>query len=130
LHLKHNKSKRMSTSLSAKRTALQALFFAILLSLLGYSLWASTQQPVWQWRGLTQGSDRWWTIATLMDAYYGFITFFVWLCFKERSMVKRVAWFIAIMALGNMAMASYVLIQLFRLRADEPLSAVLLPRHP
>ena len=65
-----------------------------------------------------------------MDAYYGFITFFVWLCFKERSMVTRVAWFIAIMALGNMAMASYVLIQLFRLRADEPLSAVLLPRHP
>jgi hypothetical protein len=53
----------------------------------------------------------------------------VWLCFKERSMATRAAWFIAIMALGNMAMASYVLIQLFRLRADEPLTAVLLPRH-
>lgn len=111
------------------RTLLMTLFAAILLSLLGYTLWASAQQPVWQWQGPTSGPDRWWTIATLLDAYYGFITFFVWVCFKERGPVARVLWFVAIMALGNMAMSAYVLLQLHRLKPGEPVSSILLPRR-
>lgn len=110
------------------RALLQILFAAILLSLLACTVWASMQQPVWEWRGLTHGPDRWWNIATLTDAYYGFITFFVWVCFKERSFLSRLVWFVAIMALGNMAMASYVLWQLQKLRPGEPASAILLPR--
>ena len=112
-----------------KRIALTLLFGFILLSLLSFTLWASTRQPVWEWRGLLDGPDRWWTIATLIDAYYGFITFFVWVCFKERGTVARIAWFVAIMLLGNMAMASYVLLQLLRLGKDRPLSDVLLPQR-
>ena len=110
------------------RTVLTVLFVAIAVSLLAFTLWAGTQQPVWEWQGLTHGPDRWWTIATLMDAYYGFITFFVWVCVKEKGFMARAAWFVAIMALGNMAMASYVLLQLARLKKGEPLSAILLPR--
>ena len=110
------------------RALLQIVFSAILLSLLACTVWASMQQPVWEWRGLTRGPDRWWNIATLTDAYYGFITFFVWVCFKERSFLSRLLWFVAIMALGNMAMASYVLLQLHRLRPGEPASAILLRR--
>jgi hypothetical protein len=110
------------------RALLQILFAAILLSLLAYTTWASTQQPVWQWRGLVEGRDRWWTIATLIDAYYGFLTFFVWVCFKERSLVVRLAWFVAIMLLGNMAMASYVLWQLHKLPPGAPASDILFAR--
>jgi hypothetical protein len=112
------------------RTALTVLFAAIFLSLLACTLWASAQQPVWEWQGLVREPDRWWTIATLLDAYYGFITFFVWVCFKERGALARVLWFVAIMALGNMAMAAYVLWQLRRLGPNEPLSALLLPKSP
>jgi len=119
----------MSNRRLTKQTGLTVLLSLILLSLLGYTLWASTRQPVWEWRGLLDGPDRWWTIATLLDAYYGFITFFVWVCFKERSTLTRIGWFVAIMLLGNMAMASYVLIQLLRLDKDQPLSAILLPRR-
>jgi hypothetical protein len=90
-----------------------------------YTGWASTRQPVLQWGGLTSGPDRYWTIATLMDAYFGFLTFYVWVFFKESRWLPRVAWFIAIMLLGNMAMSAYVLLQLLRLRADQPASAVL-----
>jgi len=110
------------------RALLQILFAAILLSLLAYSVWASFQQPVWEWQGLSREPDRWWTIATLIDAYYGFITFFVWVCFKERSPLARLLWFVAIMALGNMAMASYVLWQLHKLPAGAPASDILLSR--
>lgn len=110
------------------RTALILLFSAILVSLLCCTLWASAQQPVWEWQGLVREPDRWWTIATLMDAYFGFLTFFAWVCFKERTQPARLAWFVAIMLLGNMAMATYVLIQLFRLQAGDPASAILTRR--
>jgi hypothetical protein len=110
------------------RALLQILFAAILLSLLAYTSWASTQQPVWQWQGLLRGPDRWWTIATLIDAYFGFITFFVWVCFKERGALSRALWFVAIMTLGNMAMASYVLWQLHKLPPGAPASDILLAR--
>jgi len=66
-----------------------------------------------------------WACATLFDAYFGFITFFVWVCFKERALSAKLLWFVLIMTLGNIAMSGYVLLQLFRLRADEPASAIL-----
>jgi hypothetical protein len=111
------------------KTALKILFAGILLALLAYTAWASLQQPVLEWGGLTRGPDRYWTIATLMDAYFGFTTFYVWVVYKERSWVARVAWFVAIMLLGNMAMASYVLLQLARLRPEQPASDILLARR-
>jgi hypothetical protein len=108
---------------------LVTLFAFVLASLAAMTLWASAQQPVWHWQGLTSGPDRWWTRATLMDAYYGFVTFFVWVCFKERSAAAKALWFLAIMMLGNMAMASYVLLQLMRLKPGEPASAILTSRR-
>ena len=110
------------------RRTLILLFGWILVSLLAYTAWASTQQAVWDWQGLVREPDRWWTIATLIDAYYGFITFYVWVCFKESTAAARGGWFVAIMLTGNMAMAVYVLLQILRLKPDEPLSAILLRR--
>lgn len=112
------------------RTFLKLLFSAIFLTMLVYTSWASLQQPVLQWQGLTAGPDRYWTIATLLDAYFGFLTFYVWVCFKERRALPRVGWFVAIMLLGNMAMSAYVLLQLLRLRPEQPVSDVLTSRHP
>lgn len=107
---------------------LKLLFGFILVSLAAYTSWASTQQAVWDWRGLVDGPDRWWTIATLIDAYYGFLTFYAWVFYKEARAAGRIGWFIAIMGLGNMAMAAYVLRELARLREGEPASAILLRR--
>jgi Protein of unknown function (DUF1475) len=69
-----------------------------------------------------------WAMATLYDAYAGFITFFVWVAYKETSFWKIALWLVLILALGNIAMSAYVLIQLFRLKADEPASRVLFRR--
>jgi hypothetical protein len=110
------------------RTGLKLLFSFILVSLAAYTSWASTQQAVWDWQGLVNEPDRWWTIATLVDAYYGFLTFYVWVFYKEARATGRIGWFVAIMLLGNMAMAAYVLRELARLRDDEPLQALLLRR--
>jgi hypothetical protein len=51
------------TTMSSK-TSLKILFSCILLTLLIYTVWASSRQPVLQWGGLTSGTDRYWTIAT------------------------------------------------------------------
>ncbi len=110
--------------------SLKILFGGIFLSMLCYTVWASTQQPVLQWGGLAHGRDRYWTIATLLDAYFGFVTFYVWVCFKERRWLPRIAWFTAIMLFGNMAMSAYLLRQLAKLRRDQPAAQILTARNP
>ena len=112
-----------------RKRALRILFGFILVSLAGYTAWASMQQPVWEWQGLTQGPDRYWTLATLIDAYYGFITFYVWVAYKELRWAPRIGWLIAILLLGNMAMAAYVLLQLHRLPRAAPAAAILSARN-
>jgi len=108
---------------------LQAIFGFILASLLGYTTFASLQQSLLEWQGLVRRPDNWWTIATLIDAYYGFLTFYVWVFWKERRASSRVVWFVAIMLLGNMAMAAYVLRELARLAPGEPAEAILTARR-
>jgi hypothetical protein len=111
------------------KTPLKILFSCILLVMIVCTGYASTRQSVFDWGGLTTGLDRYWTIATLFDAYFGFLTFYVWVAYKECRWLPKLLWFIAIMAFGNMAMASYVLLQLVRLRADQPASAILAARN-
>src|SRR4051794_35592513 len=100
------------------RAGLRILFGAILVSMIVVTTWASLRQPVWQWGGLTQEPDNGWTIATLFDAYFGFVTFYVWVAYKEGRKLPRAGWLIAILLLGNMAMSLYVLLQLRRLAPD------------
>ena len=68
---------------------------------------------------LEAGRSLWpdpWFIATLMDAYFGFLTFYVWVAYKEQSWVARGAWFLAIMLLGNFAISGYLLWQLSKMK--------------
>ena len=67
-----------------------------------------------------------WFVATLADAYFGFLTFYAWVFYMERAAGARAAWFVAIMALGNFAMATYVLLQLAKLQPGEALDRLLL----
>ena len=105
---------------------LRCLFFAILITMLVGTGWAMAQEGVFE--GGAHMMPIRWAVMTLFDAYFGFITFFVWVAYKETSNVARVAWFIAIMLLGNMAMATYMLIQLFRVPADASLDRVFVRR--
>lgn len=111
------------------KTLLRVLFSSILVTLVVYTGWAGTRQSVWQWGGLTTGPDRYWTIATMLDAYFGFLTFYVWVFYKELRWLPRIAWFTAIMLFGNMAMSGYVLIQLARWRDDQGFAGVLTARN-
>jgi Protein of unknown function (DUF1475) len=109
------------------QTAARILFGTILAGMLAVTAWAALNQNVWEWRGLVTEPDRGWTIATLCDAYAGFLTFYAWVFCKERT-AARVLWFVAIVLLGNIAMSVYVLRELARLGPDEPIEALLTRR--
>lgn len=85
---------------------LKLLFSVILVVMLAVTGWASLQESITT--GGVKVLEIPWGVATLADAYCGFITFYAWVFYKE-SWLGRLLWFPAIMALGNIAMAIYVL---------------------
>jgi len=108
------------------RLLLKIIFAAIFVWMVVMTTYLSLQKPLWQAGSEFSWAGSPWAAATLFDAYFGFLTFFVWVCFKERSLAAKVIWFVLIMALGNIAMSGYVLIQLSRLKPEEPLSNLVL----
>lgn len=107
-------------------TVLKFIFSFILVSMLYVTTWASLELNLFTHLP-TLLKDPW-VIATLFDAYYGFITFYLWVCYKENSMIARLLWLIGIMLLGNIAMAIYVLIQLFKLDKDATMTDLLIKK--
>lgn len=105
---------------------LRILFLTILLVMLGVTGWASVQCAVWRVPRAVVLHP--WFIGTLFDTYFAFLTFFLWVVYKEANAVRAILWFILIMLLGNMAMASYMLIQVFRVPANASVEDVLLRR--
>lgn len=77
------------------------------------------------WEAWSSFAANPWAVATLYDAYAGFITFFIWVVYKERRAGARILWFVLIMCLGNIAMSAYVLRELFRLPATEKVESIL-----
>jgi hypothetical protein len=105
---------------------LVVLFLGIIVTMIVVTSLASMKTPLWDSAAEFHWRSSPWSIATLFDAYFGFLTFYVWVAYKERNAAARVAWFILIMALGNMAMSAYMLVQLAKLRTGQPLEALLL----
>jgi hypothetical protein len=103
---------------------LKLLFTAILIGMLWVTVRAGLAENMFD-VGPRLFAEPWW-IATLWDAYCGFLTFYVWVFYKETNWLWRVVWFVLIMCLGNIAMAVYVLIQLFRLPTGAGWRALLL----
>ncbi len=102
---------------------LKCLFAAIFLWMTVATIRTSMAMSLWDaWDGYAANP---WAVATLYDAYCGFLTFFVWVVYKERSWALLILWFVLIMGLGNIATSAYVLIQLFRLGQDEPAERIL-----
>jgi hypothetical protein len=107
---------------------LRIFFVVVLGSMLAVTSWASVQVPLWavpREVGLHP-----WFIATLFDAYWGFFTFYAWQCYKEPSWASRALWLLALVLLGNIAMAVYGLWVTFRLPAGAEPAQLLLRGAP
>lgn len=105
------------------KTLLKILFAAIFVWMVFFTVRTSLEVSLWA--AMPGYARNPWAIATLYDAYCGFLTFFVWVAYKETSWFPRIAWFVLIMTLGNIAMSAYVLIELYRLRPEEGVDCLL-----
>lgn len=103
---------------------LRTFFTLILLAMLGVTAWASADTALWDLP--VEMATHPWFVASLFDAYFGFLTFFVWVAYRESSWPTRIGWLIVILLLGNIAMAIYMLIRLFRLPSTASMEQLLL----
>ena len=69
-----------------------------------------------------------WMTATLIDFYANMVIVALWMFYKERSWAFRAVWLVLFVGLGSIATSAYVLIQLFRVSAEDPLEKVILNR--
>jgi hypothetical protein len=108
--------------------ALRILFLTILGSMLAVTSWASLQCALFAIP--REVATHPWFIATLVDAYWAFITFYVWAAWKEQGMAARGLWLLAVLALGNIAMAVNILSELFAVKPTDDLALVFTRRNP
>lgn len=69
---------------------LKILFTLILLTIVGTTTWASLQLPLWETPRAVVGHP--WFIATLVDTYLAFFTYWLWVVYKERSALRSAVW--------------------------------------
>lgn len=104
-------------------------FFALILAVMAWgTIRASLQQALFDIPPEVTGNP--WFQVTLLDAYFAFLTFFVWVAWKERSTAARILWGITLVLWGNFAMATYMLVELARAGRQQPLTDVFTTRRP
>jgi hypothetical protein len=67
-----------------------------------------------------------WLVATLFDAYLGFLWFWLWIAYKETGWGSRLVWLVLVLGLGNIAMGAYMLIKIAKLPKDATFEDLLL----
>jgi predicted permease len=106
---------------------LRALFSLVLFAMLSVTITATIDQNIFEAVGNIW--SNWWFRATLADAYFGFLTFFVWVAYKELHLWRKLVWFALIMLLGNLAISAYMLLELYKLQVGDTLGTLLTRRN-
>ena len=104
------------------KTFLYLAFTAVLAAMAWVTVTASLDRSV-----LQAASEIWndpWGKATLFDAYFAFLTVYLWIAFRERGLWPRLLWLVAILTLGNFAIAAYFLLALRKLGPGRPWTAL------
>lgn len=100
------------------RKLLTVFFVFVLVAMLWVTITASLDRNV-----LSAAAEIWadpWGRATLFDAYFAFLTVYIWVFFRESHGAVRLMWFVLFMVLGNFAIAAYFLAALRQRRALFP----------
>ena len=93
---------------------MKLFFIFILIAMFGVTGWASLDQNVWE--GFRYLFAARWGIATLFDTYFSFTLIYLWIAYRERSILARVSWLILVYSLGTIAIAGYGLWQIQKKR--------------
>lgn len=94
----------------SKRTniALQIIFFTGFLALLGAIMYGVIKRDIIAEGNIMLGI--YWGQFTFIDIYVAFIVFYLWIVFREKSIIKSIIWFVLIMLGGSMSIMLYLFI--------------------
>lgn len=107
--------------------ALLVGFYVVVLGLmLVFVTLASLHQNMFEAGGALMRDP--WFVATLADTYFAFFSIALWIAWKERFGVTAWVWVIAVLGLGNIAIAAYALWLLARWRPAQGVEALLTRR--
>jgi uncharacterized membrane protein YczE len=102
----------------------------VILGLVGISTWASSHvgivPAIQDLIANPTGGYTPWLVATLLDAYLGFLWFWLWIAYKETGWTQRLLWLVLVLGLGNIAMGAYMLIKIAQLPRDATFEDLLL----
>lgn len=70
-----------------------------------------------------------WGLATMFDAYFGFLAFWLYVAWRERTVGARLGWLVALLILGNFAIAGYALRCLWAAPGETDLGKVFFTRQ-
>ncbi|SER51746.1 DUF1475 family protein [Pedobacter rhizosphaerae] len=69
-----------------------------------------------------------WMRATLWDFYANILIITLWMFFKEKNIILKIVWTILFVCLGSIGTIGYILVKLFKLKADESVKDLLVKR--
>jgi hypothetical protein len=96
------------------------IFFSVLLLWMCYTVISTSLSSnlfkEWDFLGSIP-----WMRATVWDFYANVAVIYLWIWYKEKSVILKVACLILLITLGSIASCAYVLVQLFRLKPNEGL---------
>jgi hypothetical protein len=64
----------------------------------------------------------------MFDAYFGFLAFWLYVAWRERTVASRLGWLVALLLLGNFAIAAYALLCLKQSGDETDLGKVFFTR--
>ncbi len=99
----------------------------VIVALLFAAIRAANHQALWN-LPREVGTDPWF-IATLLDAYCGFLIFWLWVAYRERDWFARITWLVVFLLTGNIGTASYLLWRLSRIGPSGTIEDLLVSRR-
>jgi len=105
-----------------------ALLCLAMIGVMGLLAWSAIQHQDILTANRLLWPDPWYRVL-LVDAYCGFLWFWLWVAWRESSILRGAVWFVLIMGLGNLATAGYLLLQLRRWQAEQGVTGLLLGRR-
>jgi hypothetical protein len=121
-----------------------ALYFVLVLAAMTWVSWYASNAPtitslpqyaalagkegVNVFKGFAIVCAEPWGLATMFDAYFGFLAFWLYVAWRERTAAARLGWLVALLLLGNFAIAAYALLCLRAAPGEADLGQVFFTR--
>ncbi|HTL70368.1 MAG TPA: DUF1475 family protein [Candidatus Eisenbacteria bacterium] len=104
-------------------SSLKVLFLLLSAAMVVTTVAVSAKSDLFQaWPRLAREP---WMAATLVDFYFNITILSAWALYREKKSAVAVLWILAFAALGSIATAFYVFLQLSKWRPGMPVSSIL-----